>query len=77
MLRTGEAFSELSESAVTFPPSFKFVVGCDEFDPKRRPGWPDRVLHRCNAYNYEAMDFTLELQPKVIMHCGRTLMIMM
>ena len=65
-LRNGEAFSELSEAPIKFPPTFKFTIGAeDEFDAKRRPAWPDRILSRCNSYNYENIDVLLELSCEV------------
>ena len=32
--RSGEAFSELQESDVTFPPTYKFETGVDSYDTK-------------------------------------------
>lgn len=28
---------------------------------RRRPGWTDRILYRCNVHNYENMGFPLEM----------------
>ena len=49
----GRAFHELSEANITFSPTFKHVIGSDEYDTKRRPAWTDRILYRVNAYNLE------------------------
>lgn len=32
--RTGEAFSELREMPITFPPTYKFESGYDSYDAK-------------------------------------------
>ena len=47
------AFHELSESEIDFPPTFKHVIGSDDYDTKRRPAWTDRILYRVNTYNLE------------------------
>ena len=47
------AFHELSESLIDFPPTFKHVIGSDDYDIKRRPAWTDRILFRVNTYNLE------------------------
>ena len=47
------AFQELTESEINFPPTFKHVIGSDDYDTKRRPAWTDRILHRVNSYNLE------------------------
>ena len=62
--REEEAFSELSEKLPTFAPTYKFVVGSDKYDPKRRPAWTDRILYRVNTYNYEDANVELALEPK-------------
>ncbi|CAL8074564.1 unnamed protein product [Orchesella dallaii] len=51
--RTGDAFSELSEMAIAFPPTYKFESGVDSYDTKRRPGWVDRVLYHVNTNAYD------------------------
>lgn len=50
---TGEAFSEFTESEIRFPPTYKFLIGGDEYDIKRKPSWTDRILYKVNANNYE------------------------
>ena len=47
------AFHELSESSIEFPPTFKHVIGSDDYDIKRRPAWTDRILFRVNTHNLE------------------------
>ena len=47
------AFHELSETSILFPPTFKHVIGSDDYDIKRRPAWTDRILYRVNTYNLE------------------------
>jgi len=61
--REERAFAELSEQDISFQPTYKYVIGRgQELHRKRRPAWPDRVLFRCNTYNYE--DFVLDLRPE-------------
>ncbi|CAB4056145.1 E3.1.3.56 [Lepeophtheirus salmonis] len=36
-----------------FPPTYKFKLGTQDYDPKRRPAYTDRILHRVNIHNYE------------------------
>ncbi|KAJ8909624.1 hypothetical protein NQ315_002093 [Exocentrus adspersus] len=52
-MKSGEAFSELTEQDPDFPPTFKFVVGTPFYDHKRRPAWCDRILYCVNPHNYE------------------------
>ena len=54
------AFHELSERLPTFPPTYKFVVGTSNYDPKRRPAWCDRILTRVNSNNYENVNLSLQ-----------------
>ncbi|CRK90833.1 CLUMA_CG004523, isoform A [Clunio marinus] len=42
----GRAFSELVERVPGFPPTFKFEVGTNDYDMKRRPAWCDRILYK-------------------------------
>lgn len=39
-----KAFSDYSEGAIAFQPTFKYQVGTDEFNELRTPAWCDRVL---------------------------------
>ena len=55
------AFQELSETPVTFPPTFKYVIGSDGYDVKRRPAWTDRILHRVNSHNLDDLGNEIEL----------------
>ncbi|XP_015597321.1 inositol polyphosphate 5-phosphatase K isoform X2 [Cephus cinctus] len=52
-METGEAFSELTESEITFPPTYKYEFASQEFDLKRRPSWTDRILYKVNSDVYE------------------------
>ena len=59
---SGAAFSELvEEPPPTFPPTFKYKVGTDVYDAKRRPAWTDRVLARANTANYDETRLSLRL----------------
>ena len=57
------AFHELSEATISFPPTFKHVIGSDEYDIKRRPAWTDRILYRVNTYNLEDLGKKFHPQP--------------
>ena len=35
-----------SEAPIRFPATYKFLPDTDEYSPKRRPSWTDRVLYR-------------------------------
>lgn len=58
--REEKAFQELTEKLPSFAPTYKFVIGSNEYDKKRRPAWTDRILFRVNSYNYEDVELTLE-----------------
>ncbi|KAB0792704.1 hypothetical protein PPYR_14663 [Photinus pyralis] len=62
VMSTGKAFSELTEADPKFAPTFKFGVGSDDYDHKRRPAWTDRILYKVNSNNYE--NVTLKLEQK-------------
>ncbi|XP_076473259.1 inositol polyphosphate 5-phosphatase K isoform X2 [Bombus vancouverensis nearcticus] len=53
VMEKGEAFSELNENPITFPPTYKYEFASQEFDLKRRPSWTDRILYRVNADIYD------------------------
>ncbi|XP_060519246.1 phosphatidylinositol 4,5-bisphosphate 5-phosphatase A-like isoform X2 [Cylas formicarius] len=53
VMKRGEAFSEFTEKDPDFPPTFKFDVGTNSYDHKRRPAWCDRILYCVNSNNYE------------------------
>lgn len=44
-----QAFAELNESVITFPPTYKYEFESQVFDLKRRPSWTDRILYKVNA----------------------------
>jgi len=60
VMRTGDAFSELSELELTFRPTYKYDIGLDSFDTKRRPGWTDRILYQVNANVYDNVTLNVE-----------------
>ncbi|KZC10680.1 Inositol polyphosphate 5-phosphatase K, partial [Dufourea novaeangliae] len=53
VMETGEAFAELNENVITFPPTYKYEFASQEFDLKRRPSWTDRILYKVNADVYD------------------------
>ncbi|XP_048521928.1 phosphatidylinositol 4,5-bisphosphate 5-phosphatase A isoform X2 [Dendroctonus ponderosae] len=53
VMNKGEAFSEFTEKDIEFAPTFKFEVGANAYDHKRRPAWCDRILYCVNSHNYE------------------------
>ncbi|XP_076232836.1 inositol polyphosphate 5-phosphatase K isoform X2 [Calliopsis andreniformis] len=53
VMQAGEAFAELNENAITFPPTYKYEFASQEFDLKRRPSWTDRILYKVNADVYD------------------------
>lgn len=57
---SGLAFSELNENLPTFPPTFKYKVGTDVFDAKRRPAWTDRILFKANRGNYDQFELNVK-----------------
>jgi len=56
---SGAAFSELNETLPKFPPTFKYKVGTDVYDSKRRPAWTDRILYKANTANFETVELAL------------------
>jgi hypothetical protein len=58
--RSGEAFSELKELSINFPPTYKFETGVDSYDQKRRPAWTDRILYYVNANAYDNVTLKIE-----------------
>lgn len=60
VMRKGEAFSEFLEKDPDFPPTFKFDVGSNNYDHKRRPAWCDRILYCVNSHNYENVTLKAE-----------------
>lgn len=57
VMRNGDAFAELHENDIEFPPTYKFEFASQDFDLKRRPSWTDRILYKVNANVYD--DVTL------------------
>ncbi|KPJ20134.1 Inositol polyphosphate 5-phosphatase K [Papilio machaon] len=48
-----EAFVELTEPEIRFPPTYKYILGTDDYDLKRKPSWTDRILYKVVPNNYE------------------------
>ncbi|CAB3359842.1 Hypothetical predicted protein [Cloeon dipterum] len=61
VMKSGEAFSELHEPAIDFPPTYKFNIHSSIYDLKRRPAWTDRILYKVIPNVYE--NLTLDCQP--------------
>ncbi|XP_049873277.1 inositol polyphosphate 5-phosphatase K-like isoform X1 [Pectinophora gossypiella] len=61
VMETGEAFSEFSEPDIRFPPTYKFNIGTDDYDVKRKPSWTDRILYKVIANNYENITLRADL----------------
>ncbi|OXU29280.1 hypothetical protein TSAR_009446 [Trichomalopsis sarcophagae] len=53
VMENREAFAELTEEKITFPPTYKYEFASQEFDFKRRPSWTDRILYKVNKDVYE------------------------
>ncbi|KOC58938.1 Inositol polyphosphate 5-phosphatase K, partial [Habropoda laboriosa] len=53
VMEKGEAFAELHENSITFPPTYKYEFHSQAFDLKRRPSWTDRILYRVNTDVYD------------------------
>uniref|UniRef100_A0A0A9YBR6 Phosphatidylinositol 4,5-bisphosphate 5-phosphatase A n=1 Tax=Lygus hesperus TaxID=30085 RepID=A0A0A9YBR6_LYGHE len=62
VMSSGDAFSELSESHIDFPPTYKYNFRTSEYDLSRRPGWTDRILYKVNPNVYE--NVTLDITPQ-------------
>ncbi|CAH2096379.1 unnamed protein product [Euphydryas editha] len=61
VMESGEAFSEFSEPEIKFPPTYKFNIGTDDYDLKRKPSWTDRILYKVIANNYENITLRADL----------------
>ncbi|XP_045498376.1 inositol polyphosphate 5-phosphatase K-like isoform X2 [Colias croceus] len=61
VMDSGEAFSEFSEPEIRFPPTYKFLLGTDDYDTKRKPSWTDRILYKVIANNYENITLRADL----------------
>ncbi|KAK2586242.1 hypothetical protein KPH14_001499 [Odynerus spinipes] len=57
VMNNEDAFAELNENDITFPPTYKYEFASQEFDLKRRPSWTDRILYTINVDVYN--DVTL------------------
>ncbi|XP_041979366.1 inositol polyphosphate 5-phosphatase K-like isoform X1 [Aricia agestis] len=61
VMDSGDAFSEFSEPEIRFPPTYKFNIGTDDYDVKRKPSWTDRILYKVIANNYENITLRADL----------------
>ncbi|XP_013183216.1 inositol polyphosphate 5-phosphatase K [Amyelois transitella] len=61
VMENGDAFSEFVEPEIRFPPTYKFNIGTDEYDVKRKPSWTDRILYKVIANNYENITLRADL----------------
>ncbi|XP_050350940.1 inositol polyphosphate 5-phosphatase K-like isoform X1 [Nymphalis io] len=61
VIESGEAFSEFMEPEIRFPPTYKFLMGTDDYDLKRKPSWTDRILYKVIANNYENITLRADL----------------
>ena len=43
------AFDRFEELLFSFPPTYKMIVGKDDYDLTRVPSWTDRILYRCSS----------------------------
>lgn len=41
-----QAFEVFDEAPVTFKPTYKFIVGTDNYNTRRKPAWTDRILYK-------------------------------
>ncbi|KAJ1723572.1 hypothetical protein LPJ53_002095 [Coemansia erecta] len=39
-----QAFEGFDEADIAFAPTYKYILGTHDYDPKRRPAWCDRIL---------------------------------
>ncbi|CAB0004694.1 unnamed protein product [Nesidiocoris tenuis] len=62
VMASGDAFSELVEPNLDFPPTYKYNFHTSEYDLSRRPGWTDRILYKVNPNVYE--NVTLDITPQ-------------
>ncbi|XP_053609376.1 inositol polyphosphate 5-phosphatase K-like isoform X2 [Plodia interpunctella] len=61
VMENGDAFSEFVEPDIRFPPTYKFNIGSDDYDIKRKPSWTDRILYKVIADNYENITLRADL----------------
>lgn len=61
VMSEGRAFQDFGEEEIKFKPTFKFKIGFQVYNKKRRPSYTDRILYRANIHNYE--DGLLALGP--------------
>ncbi|XP_065570794.1 phosphatidylinositol 4,5-bisphosphate 5-phosphatase A-like isoform X2 [Artemia franciscana] len=59
-MKTGQAFALMTEMEPHFPPTYKYRVGSNEYDLKRRPAWTDRILFRVAPWEVEGQKLSLK-----------------
>ncbi|KAJ8668095.1 hypothetical protein QAD02_009758 [Eretmocerus hayati] len=65
-IRDKKIFIDFEEHPITFPPTYKYLQGSQQFVTDRRPAWTDRILYRIknktdseqNFYKIESRDYT-------------------
>ncbi|KAI1287583.1 Inositol polyphosphate 5-phosphatase K [Halotydeus destructor] len=57
--REGLAFSEFEEMRPKFMPSYKFIIGTNDYDSARKPAWTDRVLYKVVPDAYEGVKLSI------------------
>lgn len=60
---TKEAFQELQEGPIKFPPTFKYKETTSSYDLKRRPAWTDRILYAVQPRKDEQTANNLKKSP--------------
>ncbi|CAL4130176.1 unnamed protein product, partial [Meganyctiphanes norvegica] len=58
--KEGDAFAQLTEGELTFPPTYKYGTGKSTYDLARRPAWTDRILHQVHVEAYENIKLSVE-----------------
>ena len=46
-----------SESKISFPPTYKYHLNSDSYNPSRRSSWTDRILHRAKQCQIQSIDY--------------------
>lgn len=58
--KAGDAFAQLTEGDLTFPPTYKYGTGKTSYDLARRPAWTDRILYQVHVDAYENLKLSVE-----------------
>lgn len=59
-MRKKTAFEKMQEAEITFAPTFKFIIDDDQYNPKRRPAWCDRILTYAQPSKHSTSSLTLK-----------------